>query len=41
MGSLLHLDNFIGTLHIGGSTEEAFGRVSETAVDHVLEALAG
>lgn len=37
---LLHLDNFIATLHIGGSTEEALDRVSEAAVDHVLEALA-
>lgn len=36
---LLHLDNFIGTLHIGGSTDEALERVSNKAVDHVIEAL--
>lgn len=37
--SLLKLDNFIGTLHIGGSTDEALDRVSNAAVDHVMEAL--
>lgn len=36
---LLHLDNFIATLHIGGSTDEALERVSNKAVDHVIEAL--
>lgn len=36
---LLQLDNFIGTLHIGGSTTEALERVSQAAVDHVLTAL--
>lgn len=36
---LLHLENFIGTLHVGGSTEEALERVSQAAVDHVLTAL--
>lgn len=36
---LLHLDNFIATLHVGGSTEEALERVSNKAVDHVLEYL--
>lgn len=36
---LLHLDNFIGTLHVGGSTTEALERVSQAAVDHVLTAL--
>lgn len=36
---LLSLDNFIATLHIGGSTSEALDRVSNAAVDHVLEAL--
>lgn len=36
---LLTLDNFIGTLHIGGSTDEALERVSNAAVDHVLEIL--
>lgn len=36
---LLNLDNFIATLHVGGSTTEALERVSNAAVDHVLEAL--
>lgn len=35
---LLHLDSFIGTLHVGGSTDEALERVSNLAVDHVMEA---
>jgi len=34
---LLHLENFIATFHIGGSTEEALNRVSNIAVDHVFE----
>lgn len=37
---LLSLPNFIGTLHVGGSTQEALERVSNKAVDHVIEALA-
>ena len=36
---LLTLDNFIATLHIGGSTNEALDRVSNAAVDHVMEVL--
>lgn len=36
---LLALDNFIATLHVGGSTDEALERVSNAAVDHVFEAL--
>lgn len=36
---LLTLDNFIATLHVGGSTDEALERVSNAAVDHVLERL--
>lgn len=36
---LLHLDNFIGTLHVGGSTNEALERVSNLAVDHVMMVL--
>lgn len=36
---LLTLDNFIATLHIGGSTNEALNRVSNAAVDHVMEVL--
>lgn len=36
---LLSLDNFIATLHIGGSTAEALDRVSNAAVDHVMEVL--
>lgn len=34
---LLHLENFIATFHIGGSTEEALDRVSNRAVDHVFQ----
>jgi len=34
---LIHLENFIATFHIGGSTEEALDRVSNVAVDHVFE----
>lgn len=34
---LIHLENFIATFHIGGSTEEALDRVSNRAVDHVFE----
>lgn len=36
---LLGLDNFIGTIHIGGSTEEALERNGKIVVDHVFEAL--
>lgn len=34
---LIHLENFIATFHIGGSTEEALDRVSNRAVDYVFE----
>lgn len=37
---LLHLQNFIATLHIGGSTEEALERVSNKAVDHLIYGIA-
>lgn len=36
---LLSLDNFIGTIHIGGSTAEALERNGKIVVDHVFEAL--
>lgn len=36
---LLSLDNFIGTIHIGGSTAEALERNGRIVVDHVFEAL--
>ena len=36
---LLSLDNFIGTIHIGGSTEEALERNGKIVVDHVFKAL--
>ncbi len=36
---LLNLDNFISTLHIGGSTEEALDRIGEICVDHIFEVL--
>lgn len=36
---LLGLDNFVATLHIGGSTKEAMERVGNRAVDNVFEAL--
>lgn len=36
---LLSLDNFIGTLHIGGSTTEALERNGNIVVDHVFRAL--
>lgn len=36
---LLHLDNFIATLHVGGSTDDALDRVSNAAVDNLLQAL--
>ncbi len=36
---LLGLDNFIGTIHIGGSTAEALERNGKIVVDHVFEAL--
>lgn len=38
---LLHLPNFISTLHIGGSTEEALERVGNKAVDNLFAGLAG
>lgn len=38
---LLHLPNFISTVHIGGSTQEALERVSNQAVDNLLAGLAG
>ena len=34
---LIHLDNFIATFHIGGSTYESLERVSNRAVDYVFE----
>lgn len=36
---LLSLDNFIGTMHIGGSTAEALERNGRIVVDHVFQAL--
>ena len=36
---LLSLDNFIGTIHIGGSTAEALERNGRIVVDNVFEAL--
>lgn len=36
---LLHLPNFVGTLHVGGSTEEAMERNGRTVVDNVFAAL--
>ena len=33
---LIHLDNFIATFHIGGSTYESLERVSNRAVDYVF-----
>lgn len=36
---LLRLDNFIATMHVGGSTKEALERVSNAAVDNLLNAL--
>lgn len=36
---LLHLDNFIGTFHIGGSTKESLERVSNRAVDNLISGL--
>lgn len=36
---LLGLDNFIGTIHIGGSTAEALERNGMSVVDNVFEAL--
>lgn len=36
---LLSLDNFIGTIHIGGSTREALERNGKVVVDNVFEAL--
>ncbi|EEX70235.1 NAD(P)-dependent oxidoreductase [Mitsuokella multacida] len=36
---LLSLDNFIGTLHVGGSTREALERNGNTVVDNVFAAL--
>lgn len=36
---LLSLDNFIGTIHIGGSTEEALERNGKIVVNHIFEAL--
>ena len=38
---LLQLPNFIGTLHIGGSTHESLVRVGNTVVDDVLAVLHG
>lgn len=38
---LLHLENCICSLHVGGSTEEALERVSNAAVDHLLMAFQG
>ena len=36
---LLHLQNFIATLHVGGSTEEALERVGNCTVDNLLREL--
>lgn len=36
---LFTLDNFIGTLHVGGSTAEAMERNGKTVVDNIFEAL--
>ena len=36
---LLALDNFIGTIHIGGSTKEALERNGNTVADNVFKAL--
>ena len=36
---LLSLDNFIGTLHIGGSTAEALERNGQIVVENVFKAL--
>ena len=36
---LLSLDNFIGTIHVGGSTAEALERNGRIVVDHIFEAL--
>lgn len=36
---LLSLDNFIGTMHVGGSTLEALERNGKVVVDNVFEAL--
>ena len=36
---LFNLDNFIGTLHVGGSTAEAMERNGKTVVDNIFEAL--
>lgn len=36
---LLSLDNFIGTIHIGGSTKEALERNGKIVVDNVFKAL--
>lgn len=36
---LFTLDNFIGTLHIGGSTAEAMDRNGKSVVDNIFEAL--
>lgn len=38
---LLHLPNFISTVHVGGSTAEAMERVSNQAVDNLLAGLKG
>lgn len=37
---LLSLDNFIGTLHVGGTTEEALERVGNCAVDNIINGIA-
>lgn len=36
---LLSLDNFVGTIHVGGSTREALERNGNTVVDNVFAAL--
>lgn len=36
---LVHLENFIATPHIGGTTQECLIRVGNEAVDHMLKAL--
>lgn len=38
-GYIGRLENFIATLHIGGSMNVTLERVSNRAVDHVMEVL--
>lgn len=36
---LLHLENFLGTLHVGGSTQEALDRVGLATVQNIIDVL--